>query len=477
MVHRAKDRPDLKAVPMLLNESLYIGIDIGKLRHFAGFVSTTLLERHERFEGCPVQAFENSREGFRSLIERIRSLAPLEHVSVLLEHTGHYHLALVQYLQELDISVYVMPVQKRPVGMLKTDKRDALSLANHLYNQLEKGIQLADKTHLVRRLLPPTEAALQLKRWMRHRYELSQECARRKNKLIAICDEVFPEFVQIFRDPNLPMALAFRERYPTPHALATAKLSALGELRTRSRPSNAQLVELQRLAAETIGTKDLVRQRSLLLEQNQLIQELKLLQEHMQQLDAEIGKTVEQSREGKILLSMGIGVNQAASIISAIGNVLNFEHACDLKAYFGWAPKVDQSGTSLDRARLTRSGTRTMKQTMYLVVWNMIQQGDNEWVKLYERLVPRKCSYDEKQQAYRGKIKVIGRVAGQIIEMLYALLKQDAERVSQVPEGDPPPDPILYDREIHKRHRAGEYRPLKNAPPHRKVIRLPEPTH
>jgi transposase len=434
------------------------------------------LERHERFEGCPVQAFENSREGFRSLIERIRSLAPLEHAQVLLEHTGHYHLALVQYLQELDISVYVMPVQKRPVGMLKTDKRDALSLANHLYNQLEKGIQLADKTHLVRRLLPPTTAALQLKRWMHHRYELSQECARRKNKLIAICDEVFPEFTLIFHDPNLPMALAFREKFPTPHTLATASLTALGELRTRSRPSNAQLIELQRLATETIGTKDIVRQRSLVLEQNQLIKELRLLQEHMQQLDAEIGKIVEQSREGNILTSMGIGVTQAASIISAIGNVLNFEHACDLKAYFGWAPKVDQSGTSMDRVRLTRAGTRTMKQTMYLVVWNMIQQRDNEWARLYERLVPRKCSYDEKRQAYRGKIKVIGRVAGQMIEMLYALLKQDAEIVSQVPEGEPPPDPILYDREVHRRHRNGEYRPIKNAPRHRKVIRLPDPT-
>src|SRR5258706_10822090 len=137
MAHKTKHRPDLKAVPMLLNESLYIGIDVGKQQHVAGFVSTTLLERHERFEGCPVLVFEQSREGFRALVERIRSYIALEQAYVLLEHTGHYHLALVQYLQELDISVYVMPVQKRPAGMLKTDKRDALGLANHLYNQLE----------------------------------------------------------------------------------------------------------------------------------------------------------------------------------------------------------------------------------------------------------------------------------------------------------------------------------------------------
>jgi hypothetical protein len=68
----------------------------------------------------------------------------------------------------------------------------------------------------------------------------------------------------------------------------------------------------------------------------------------------------------------------------------------------------------------------------------------------------------------------MGRVAGQIIEMIYALLKQDAEILSQVPPGEKPPDPILYDPEIHKRHRNGEYRPLKNAARVRKIIRLPE---
>jgi hypothetical protein len=218
MAYPTKSPPDLQAVPMLKYESLYVGIDVGKQRHVAGFVSTTLLERHQRFEACPALAFEQSREGFRALMERTRSYVPLEQVAVLLEQTGHYHRPLVQYLQEFDLPVYIMPVQKRPPGMLKTDKRDALSLANHLFNQLERGIQLADKTYLVRRLLTPTETALQLQGWMRHRYELVQECTRRKNKLTAICDELFPELTQVLKDPNLPTALALREHFPTPHA-------------------------------------------------------------------------------------------------------------------------------------------------------------------------------------------------------------------------------------------------------------------
>ncbi|GHO60666.1 IS110 family transposase [Ktedonobacter robiniae] len=224
MARRSSTRPDLAAVPLLPHETLYVGIDVGKFRHVAGFLSRTLLKRHERFEGCPTFAFDQSREGFQALVDRLRELVPIEQVTVLLEHTGHYHRLLEQYLLELDITVYRIHVQERPKGMVKTDKRDALGLANRLYTQLELGAQVEDKMQLVRRALPPTKAASQLRGLIQHRYELSHQSTQLRNKLTAICDELFPELVQIFHDPNRETALAFREKFPTPHAIATASL-------------------------------------------------------------------------------------------------------------------------------------------------------------------------------------------------------------------------------------------------------------
>src|SRR6266568_9358498 len=46
-----------------------IGVDVGKFKHVAGFLSRTLLERHEHFEGCPTFSFEQSREGFRAFVD------------------------------------------------------------------------------------------------------------------------------------------------------------------------------------------------------------------------------------------------------------------------------------------------------------------------------------------------------------------------------------------------------------------------
>lgn len=474
MAQQRKVRSALVSIPMLAQETLYIGVDIGKFRHVAGFLSRTLLARHERFEGCPTLAFEQSREGFRTLVDRIRELVPLEQATVLLEHTGHYHRLLEQYLLEMDITVYRIHVQERPKGMVKTDKRDALNLANTLYSQLELGAQVADKMQLVRQAVAPTKAATQLKGFIQHRYELSHHGTQLKNKLTAICDELFPEFTQVFRDPNLPTALTFREQFPTPSALATASLSALRTLRSRNFPSDAQLLKLQQLARETIGTKDVDRLQGLLLEQTLLLKELRLVQEHLGLLQTEICAIVTNCREGQILLSIPpIGHIQAATIIATIGTIANFEKASELKSYFGWAPRRHQTGVTFDRTKLTRAGVRPVKQMLFLMA-TCATTMDCEWSRLYHRLLPRIASYDERIKGYRGKLKVIGRIAGQMASMIFALLKTDQELLSQVPAGQEPPPPMLYDPAIHRRHQEGHYRSLKPGTLPRKIIQLPK---
>lgn len=464
----------LQVLPTLARETLYVGVDIGKKTHVAGFLSLTLLARYQRFEHCPALSFDNSREGFRALIDRISTYVPLTQVYVVMEVTGHYHRALLQYLQELDIPIYILHVQKRQEGLLKTDKRDALGLGNLLFNQLEKGIQVGDPMQAIRRQVPPTEAASQLRGMVQHRLELGVESTQRKNKLISICDELFPELTQILKDPNLPTALALRKRFPTPAAIAAASLLALQEVRGKNRSlSDAKLLALQQLAQESIGTKDPARLRGLVFEQEQLIAELELIQKHLASLETEIAQIVEHCREGQILTSIpGIGPLQAACILASIGTIANFERASQLKSYFGWAPKVTQSGYTLDSARLTPRGQRQMKRDMYLIVWQAIRLKECEWSKLYERLVPIKCSFNERTRQYVGRGKVMGRIAGQIISVIFVLLKKDQETLSQCPSGLQPPAPELYNPEIHRKHRAGQYQAATEVKPPN-LIQLP----
>ncbi len=58
--------------------------------------------------------------------------------------------------------------------------------------------------------------------------------------------------------------------------------------------------------------------------------------------------------------------------------------------------------------------------------------------------------------------------------MIYALLKTDQEKLSQVPPGETPPPPMLYDPEVHRKHQEGHYHSLKPGTQPRKILQLPK---
>lgn len=405
---------------------LCVGIDIGKNSHVGALLSYDLLQRYRTFDRCPTLPFANSRPGFESLMHLLAQHAQPEECHVLLEHTGHYGYALENYLQEHGCLVYriAVPMDKKRTRQ-KSDKRDARALAVMLYNQAVLHAQIDDPAQRVHRLVTPNSTAVQLRGLVQHRLELKRETTRRKNKLIAIVDELFPELTQIYADPNKPNALALRLAFPTPQAIASASLDALYATRTHGRPGRKALLQLQELARHTIGTKNPDRLKTIQLEQECLIRELLLLDSHVERLTAEISAIIAGSREGQILTSfIGISVVHAATLIAGMGSIANFESAAKFRAYLGWSPHQAQTGTTFDHMSLSKGGNRTLKQTMYLVTIAAIKY-DPTWKALYDRLVPRLCTFDERKGRYVGRMKVIGRVAGQIIGVIYTLLKKD----------------------------------------------------
>src|SRR5579885_2103374 len=244
-------------------EPLYVGIDVSKVTHYAGLVSSSLLRRHKQFSACPAFSFENSRKGFDKLLESLDLYAETTMVSVVMETTGHYHRSLQAFLQEQGIAVYLVHPQNAVGVRSKSDKIDELRLANQLYNQVERGAQALDASAIARRVSPPSPAAQQLRGLVRHRDEVTVDMTRRKNKLTAICDELFPEFIDTFKDVNGPTALTVRKAFPTPADVAAAPFDELLACRARNLPSPAALRDLQAAALHSIGVKDPARLHSL----------------------------------------------------------------------------------------------------------------------------------------------------------------------------------------------------------------------
>jgi transposase len=448
-------QPEFPRYHLTLAPTLFVGIDVAKKSHIAGFVSPELL-RQKRFDQCPTLSFENSQAGITKFLARVQEYVPLARCAVLMESTGHYHRALCEQLIARGLSVYIVAVRsKRLTALAKTDRIDALRLANSLYAQLALGFQPSEKSQLIRQLAPATDAALQLQHYIQRRYEVVQSSTRTKNKLTAICDEIFPELTQVFKDPNGATALEIRYRWPTPAAVAAASIAELCAVRSGRGTSKRKFEQLQDAAKTSIGITTPARLEALIFEQEQLIEALWLLQSQLEALERKITTLVEESREGQILLSMDcMGPIMAATLLASIGNIRNFSSKAELRKFCGWAPQDTQTGTSINRARLTPTGSRPLKQILYLLASSAVNNEHTVWHALYERLLPQKCPKDPKTQEYTGRMRVIARVAGQMIGVIYALLKYDADLIDSLPEHQSPPAPQLYDREIHRGSRS-----------------------
>ena len=85
---------------------IYVGIDVSKDKHDCAIVFT-------EGEGLTdVFTVQNNLDGFKLLLQRIKSAAPdLSKVKVGLEATGHYSYNILGFLLDKGLSVFAGPKQ------------------------------------------------------------------------------------------------------------------------------------------------------------------------------------------------------------------------------------------------------------------------------------------------------------------------------------------------------------------------------
>lgn len=430
---------------------LCIGIDIGCLSHACTFISDPLLARHKKAEHCPRIETSNTASGFDELTAHIQQYGNITECCALVEPTGHYGILLLQHLKSLGVQLYVAQSRERKKQQSKSDTEDSLKMAKLLYNAVVKNVQAVDNHYRVSPLVIPTKTAMQLHGYVQRYIDLDKDIVRRKNQLKAISQELFPESVGFYGDHACPSALSLWQAFPTPSAIASASLDALLSTRNKKArvPSAESFAQLQEAARKSIGQKDQIRVEELVFRQNQLIEELIPMLKSKAALKKRLEPIVQESREGIILTSfIGINITSAAIILDKIKDVEAFPSAGKFKSFFGWSPQQNQSGKSLDHVALTRRGNRDLKRTMRMVAMTAIVK-DPTWEALYERLKLVKCYYDPRKKKQMGKMKVIGRIIGQMITLIYRLLKRDRRLINEHQPWGPVPPPETYRVERH----------------------------
>jgi len=406
-----------------VSHQIFVGIDIGYRTHVSCACPGTLFNAKRYPDGwkrAKTIHFSSDAKGFKRLQRYLDAFSTNPaHFLILSEPTGgSYGLALQIYLTMK--GYHLLQVENSAVkeyreniygSETKTDDTDARLMARmgflHEWVGEEFSIQAVH-------IASPDESLIRL--MSRDLMKLKKEINRRKNQLHQVLAFTFPELKTFFKHAITgPSARALIRKYPTPQELRKASVEDIATLFRLSRDHihEKKASELLVLAQNSVGVTLLnhhVWRQAWLLEQIDMLEPAwKELLSHVEQLIASHPYT-------PIIASFPVkSPLWTATLISMIGTIERFRNYGEFRAYAGWYPKVEQSGTSVHSSSLANDGARSLRNVfgqmalMYLTP----PYHTTAFYRFYQRLVARGMR----------KSAALGHVAGKLASVLYHCLK------------------------------------------------------
>lgn len=398
---------------------LYVGIDIAKEKHDACVIDqagNTLLKSF---------TFPNSAAGANALLTRVSKLntasAP---VTIGMEATGHYWLALYTHLKDNGQTVCVInPVQSDALRNLyirqtKTDAVDAFIIAEVLRFGRFTQTQLAEPDMLALRNL------------CRYRMSLIDTISDIKRKVMAVMEQIFPEYEKLFSKVFGKASAELLSTCTTPEEmmkLSTDNLAKLlneaSKMRLGAKRAALKARKIQQAAANSFGIK--IAADVLAFQVRQELEQIKLMEGHIDELDEQIALLY--GRFDCTLDSMpGLGPVLAAIVLSEIGDISRFAAPEKLVAFAGIDPSVRQSGNFTgNQNRMSKRGSPYLRRAIWLAAF-VAAFNDPVFSAFYQK----------KRSEGKDHMTAIGAVSRKYLYTVFALLKSGQSYVPQPPSGN-----------------------------------------
>ena len=327
---------------------LFVGIDIAKHKHDIAILddSGEILKAHMRIQ--------NNRNGYMTLHQTLKKLRQTLNAEVLLamEDTGIYSMNLLQFLQSKHYMVYTYNpllikefAKATSLRQTKTDKKDALTIANRCYLDRKASLPKIDPV------------MVSLKHLTRHRSRTGKIQARLKTQYTRLLDLTFPELsVHLSTSSiHLKYVYAMLTAYPSVTHLADAHLTRLTTIikkASKGRIGKSRAIELRDLARTSIGTVS----DSLAFELRHLIQSIQFYEQILNETDEKIG-SIMTDIQSPVLTIPGISHRLGSIILAEIRGIEYFQNPAQLLAYCGLEPSVNQSGTFSGQGKMVKRGS------------------------------------------------------------------------------------------------------------------------
>ncbi|MDD4324272.1 MAG: IS110 family transposase [Eubacteriales bacterium] len=380
----------------------YIGIDIAKKRHEVCFLD----ESGNVLDGNSFQ-IPNTASGLDKLQSYLDKYGLTAVNSLVgMEATGHYWLVLYSWLIEQGFDVKVInPIvtdayRNMLIRKTKNDRIDAEVVARVLkMGEYQETSVLDDDT-------------LSLRQLCRYRLSQTQTTSDLKRKVIALLDQVFPEYDTLFSDVFGLSSKELLKNYTTPEEIAsihTRKLANILNKASRGRFGKEKALEVKAVASQSIGIT--VAIDAFVFQIRQLIEQIEFVEMQIESLDREIANYMD-SLDSPITTIPGIGPVYGATILAELGDIKRFPSAKQIVSYAGLDASVHESGDFKgSQSRMSKRGSAYLRRAIYGAAF-IASWSDPELSAYYKRLKAR------------GKhhYVAVGAVARKLCYIIYAVL-------------------------------------------------------
>ncbi len=406
-------RTQNEKISQIKNETLVVGIDIGKETHYARAFD------YRGIELAKLLKFSNTAEGYK-LLDRWMQDTSKQHakteIIIGFEPTGHYWFTLGDHLNRQGHKLAIV----NPFHVKRTKELDDNSPSKNDRKD-PKTIAMLVKDGRYREVYIPENIYQELREAVTERERLQGQLTAINNRVIRWLDIRFPEFTEIFKKWTGKTALLTLRMFPTPAKVIEAgadKILATWRTEVKRAIGLKKAQALIKAAVSSIGrTNGHIASEAGL--QN-LLAEYELYHTQLEQLEQLMWELLLQVPNANKLLNIkGVGLFTAATFVGETGDINRFEHPRQIQKLAGCNLVENSSGKHKGKTTISRRGRKRLRHGLFMAMIAILGKNP-EFKELHRRNLTRAKNPLNKMQS-------IVALCGKLIRIFYAILSKGVD--------------------------------------------------
>ena len=311
-----------------------VGIDTARYGHRITFLDEA------RQPAAPALTIQETQQGYRCLADtlcQLQSKFPEATIRIRIDAAGHYAANLESFLRKLPLRLQIslgQPKQNKDYQQVHFPKRKS----DDTDSQAVARFAVVEAPPPTAACSPELAALREVTSWLQSQ---ATDCTRAINQLHNLLARVFPELATIVKNIAGAGILHLLSKYPTPEAIARARIESLQRI-PHVKPELAERLH----HAARISVASLRGEIAAQLVQHH-VQQLKLRLKAKHKLERLLQGTfakIPSSACRQVATITGIGTATAAALVAKIVDIDRFTSPDKLVGYFGCFPEERSSG-------------------------------------------------------------------------------------------------------------------------------------